>query len=168
MTYPKSQKHKELSLEDLRWKCNPDLLEFDSTQDLKPIEGILGQERALKAMRLGVEMRAPGYNIFICGMSGSGKATTVKQVLETIGADCPPLFDYAYVNNFKDPDRPILLKFSKGKAKVFKRNLFHAIEILKRKIPQALESEDYLERKKKIVSDYSEREQELMMTLMRR
>jgi len=162
MTYPKSQKHKELSLEDLRWKCNPDLLEFDSTQDLKPIEGILGQERALKAMRLGVEMRAPGYNIFICGMSGSGKATTVKQVLETIGADCPPLFDYAYVNNFKDPDRPILLKFSKGKAKVFKRNLFHAIEILKRKIPQALESEDYLERKKKIVSDYSEREQELM------
>ncbi|NWG28332.1 MAG: AAA family ATPase [Ignavibacteriaceae bacterium] len=162
MAYPKSQKHKELTPEDLRWKCDPDLLEFDSTEDLKPIEGIIGQERALKAIRLGVEMRAPGYNIFICGMSGSGKATTVKQMLETIGADCPPLFDYAYVNNFKDPDRPTLLIFPKGKAKVFKKNLTHAIEILKRKIPQALESEDYLERKKKIVSDYTQKEQELM------
>ena len=162
MVNPKAPKHKELSPEDLRWKCDPDILEFDSTEDLKPIEGILGQERALKAIRLGVEMRAPGYNIFICGMSGSGKATTVKQMLETIDADCPALFDYAYVNNFKDPDRPTLLIFPKGKAKVFKKNLTHAIEILRRKIPQALESEDYLERKKKIVSDYTQKEQELM------
>ena len=162
MAYPKAPKHKELSPEDLRWKCDPEILEFDSTEDLKPIEGILGQERALKAIRLGVEMRAPGYNIYIAGMSGSGKATTVKQVLETIGADCPPLYDYAYVNNFKDPDRPTLLTFPKGKAKVFKKNLSHAIEILKIKIPQALESEDYLERKKKIISDYTQREQVLM------
>ena len=162
MAYPKAQKHKELTPEDLRWKCDPEILEFDSTEDLKPIEGILGQERALKAIRLGVEMRAPGYNIFIAGMSGSGKATTVKKMLETIGADCPPLFDYAYVNNFKDNDRPTLLTFPKGKAKVFRKNLTHAIEILKLKIPQALESEDYLERKKKIVSDYTQREQDLM------
>lgn len=162
MAYPKALKHKELSPEDLRWKCDPEILEFGSTEDLKPIEGILGQERALKAIRLGVEMRAPGYNIFIAGMSGSGKATTVKQVLETIGADCPPLYDYAYVNNFKDPDRPTLLTFPKGKAKVFRKNLSHAIEILKIKIPQALESEDYLERKKKIISDYTQREQVLM------
>ena len=162
MAYPKAPKHKELSPEDLRWKCDPEILEFGSTEDLKPIEGILGQERALKAIRLGVEMRAPGYNIFIAGMSGSGKATTVKQVLETIGADCPPLYDYAYVNNFKDADRPTLLTFPKGKAKVFRKNLSHAIEILKIKIPQALESEDYLERKKKIISDYTQREQILM------
>ncbi len=162
MAYPKAPKHKELTPEDLRWKCDPEILEFASTEDLKPIEGILGQERALKAIRLGVEMRAPGYNIFIAGMSGSGKATTVKQVLETIGADCPPLYDYAYVNNFKDSDRPTLLTFSKGRAKVFRKNLMHAIEILKIKIPQALESEDYIERKKKIISDYTQREQVLM------
>ncbi|MDH3269588.1 MAG: AAA family ATPase, partial [Ignavibacteria bacterium] len=71
MTYPKAPKHKQLTIEDLRWKCDPDIFKFDSTEDLKPIEGILGQERALKALKLGVEMRAPGYNIFIAGMSGS-------------------------------------------------------------------------------------------------
>jgi ATP-dependent Lon protease len=162
MAYPKAPKHKELSTEELRWKCDPEIFEFSSTEDILPIEGILGQERALKALKLGVEMRAPGYNIFIAGLSGSGKATTIKKMLETIGADCPPLFDYAYVNNFKDPDRPILLTFAKGKAKVFKKNLQQAIEILKTKIPQALESESYLERKKKIVSDYTLKEQELM------
>ena len=162
MAYPKPTKSKELAPEDLRWKCDPSIFDFSSTEELKPIEGILGQERALKALKLGVEMRSPGYNIFIAGMSGSGKATTVKQMLETIGADCPPLYDYAYVNNFKDPDRPTLLIFPKGKAKVFRKNLSHAIEILKRKIPQALESEAYLEKKKKIVSDYSQKEQDLM------
>ena len=162
MTYPKAPKHKQLTIEDLRWKCDPDIFKFDSTEDLKPIEGILGQERALKALKLGVEMQAPGYNIFIAGMSGSGKATTVKQMLETIGADCPPLYDYAYVNNFKDPDRPILLTFPKGKAKVFRKNLVRSIEILKRKIPQVLESEAYIEKKKKIVSEYNQKEQELM------
>lgn len=162
ITYPKASNHKKLSPEDLRWKCDPDIFEFTSTQDLKPIEGILGQERALKALKLGVEMRAAGYNIFIAGMSGSGKATTVKQMLETIGADCPPLYDYAYVNNFRDPDRPILLTFPKGKAKTFRKHLSRAIDILKRKIPQVLENEAYLEKKKKIVSDYTQKEQELM------
>jgi ATP-dependent Lon protease len=162
MAYPKAPKHKELSTEELRWKCDPEIFEFSSTEDIMPIEGILGQERALKALKLGVEMRAPGYNIFIAGMSGSGKATTIKKMLETIGADCPPLFDYAYVNNFKDPDRPTLLIFPKGKAKIFRKHLFQAIDILKAKIPQALESESYLERKKKIVSDYTMKEQELM------
>ena len=162
MTYPKAPKHKQLTVEDLRWKCDPEIFDFTSTEEVKPIEGILGQERALKALKLGVEMRAPGYNIFIAGMSGSGKATTVKQMLETIGADCPPLYDYAYVNNFKDPDRPILLTFPKGKAKTFRKHLLRAIEILKRKIPQVLESEAYLEKKKKIISDYNQKEQELM------
>ena len=134
MTYPKASKPKKLTPEELRWKCDPEIFEFTSTEELKPIEGILGQERALKALKLGVEMRAPGYNIFIAGMSGSGKATTVKQMLQTIGADCPPVYDYAYVNNFKDPDRPILLTFAKGKAKAFRKNLRRAIDILKRKI----------------------------------
>jgi Cdc6-like AAA superfamily ATPase len=116
----KNFKSFELKPEDLRWRCSPELFEFDSTETLKPLEGILGQERALKALRLGVDLRAPGYNIYIAGLSGTGKATTVKQILETISTECPPLKDYAYVNNFKDTDRPILLTFPKGQAREFK------------------------------------------------
>ena len=162
MTYPKAPKPKKLKYEDLRWRCNPDVFAFDSTNDLEPIEGILGQERALKALKLGVDLRSPGYNIFIAGLSGTGKATTVKKMLETISDNCPPLYDYAYVNNFNDGDRPVLLTFKVGKAKVFKQDVTSTIEILKNKIPQSLESETYINRKKKIVAHYNEKEQTLM------
>jgi len=164
MTYPKAPKHKKLKSEDLRWRCNQDVFAFDSTNDIEPIEGILGQERALKALKLGVDLRSPGYNIFIAGLSGTGKATTVKKMLETISDNCPPLHDYAYVNNFKDNDRPILLTFNVGKAKVFKQDVSSTIDILKNKIPQSLESESYINRKKKIVAQYNDKEQALMST----
>lgn len=162
MNPPKAKKHKELKPEDLRWKCDPNIFEFTSTSDIEPIEGILGQERALKALRLGVELKAPGYNIYMAGLSGSGKATSVKQMLKVISSDCPEVFDYAYVNNFQDPDRPTLLRFPKGKAKFFKRAFHSSIEVLKQKIPQAFESEGYIAKKKNIVSNYSKKEEELM------
>ena len=162
MAYPRPSKPTKLQPEDLRWKCDPEIFEFESTKTLEPIEGILGQERALKALRLGVEIKSPGYNIFIAGLSGTGKATTVKKMLETISAECPPLFDYAYVNNFKDGDRPLLLTFAAGKAKDFKQNMSSMIDILRKKIPQALEGDAYSTRKKKIVSHYNEKEQALM------
>ncbi len=162
MAAQKSIKHKELKPEELRWKCDPNIFEFESTEDIDPIEGILGQERALKAIRLGVDLRSPGYNIYIAGLSGSGKATTVKQMLEKISANCPPLYDHAYVNNFKDPDQPLLLKFPKGKAKEFRQDLIAAIDILKQRIPLTLESELYLARRKNIVDEYDKQEQELM------
>ena len=162
MASQKPTKHKELKPEELRWKCDPEIFEFESTEDIDPIEGILGQERALKAIRMGVDLRSPGYNIYIAGLSGSGKATTVKQMLEKISSDCPRLYDYAYVNNFKDPDQPMLLKFPKGMAKEFKQDLNSAIEVLKQRIPITLESELYLSRKKNIVEEYNQKEQELM------
>ena len=162
MAHPKPTKHKELKPEDLRWNCDPDIFEFDSTSDLEPMEGIIGQERALKAIRLGVDLRAPGYNIFIAGLSGSGKATTVKKMLEKISSNCPPLCDYAFVNNFKNPDSPILLTFAIGKAKQFKQDLASAIGILKNRIPQTLDSDMFTERRKQLVQEYNEQEQKLM------
>ncbi|MCJ7554061.1 MAG: AAA family ATPase [Ignavibacteriaceae bacterium] len=158
----KASKHKELKPADLRWKCDPNIFEFDSTGDLEPIEGILGQKRAMRAIKLGVDLKSPGYNIYIAGLSGSGKATTVKQMLEKISSKCPPLYDYAYVNNFKNPDSPLLLTFPKGTAKEFESDLASAIEVLKQRIPLTLESELYTNRKKIIVEEYGQAEQDLM------
>jgi hypothetical protein len=79
-----------------------------------------------------------------------------------MGSAGPEIFDYAYVNNFHDTDRPTLLTFPKGKAKYFVRALHSAIEVLRSKIPQALESERYIEKKKIIVTEYNSQEKELM------
>lgn len=70
--------YKPLEPSELTWTCDPNIFEFESTKNLEPIEGIIGQERALKALRLGVDLYAPGYNIFVTGLSGTGKATTIK------------------------------------------------------------------------------------------
>jgi Cdc6-like AAA superfamily ATPase len=89
MKHIKAPKHKELKSSDLRWQCNPDIFEFKTTDELEPIEGILGQERALNALRVGMDLRSSGYNIYIAGLSGTGKATTVKKILEKVGSQCP-------------------------------------------------------------------------------
>ena len=162
MKHIKAPKHKELKPSDLRWQCNPDIFEFKTTDELEPIEGILGQERALNALRVGMDLRSSGYNIYIAGLSGTGKATTVKKILEKVGSQCPLLYDYAYVNNFKNEDRPILITFMRGKAKVFKQDLSSSIELLKTKIPLSLENHSYINQKNKLLKLYSDKEQKLM------
>ncbi len=144
MTKSRSTKPRELKSSELRWNCDPKVFDFESTKDLEPLEGILGQERALKAIKLGVEIKSPGYNIYIAGLSGSGKASSVKEILERVSSECMPLKDYAYVNNFKDSDRPFLITFDCGKAKEFKNDLDSSIEILKQRIPQSLDNEMFI------------------------
>jgi ATP-dependent Lon protease len=162
MELKKASPSKGLSYKDLRWVCNPKDLVFESTEQIEPIEGILGQERALNAIKLGVNLKAPGYNIYIAGLSGTGKATTVENILKTVSSKCPDLKDYCYVNNFQDPDKPILLLFPAGQAKVFRQEMQGLINFLKQRIPQALDSEKYLKKKKQIVSEYTVKEQNLI------
>ena len=155
-------KHNELSPDELRWKCDPGIFDFDSTVNVDPVEGIVGQERALNAIKLGVDMKSPGYNIYIAGLSGTGKATTVKKMLEAISTNCPALYDYVYVNNFKDNDRPLLLTFKAGKAKAFKHDLASAIKMLQKRIPQTLDNESYLAKKQKVINQYEDTESAMM------
>jgi ATP-dependent Lon protease len=155
-------KPKELTANELRWKCDPALLEFESTTELEPIESIVGQERALKALKLGVDINAPGYNIYIAGLSGTGKQTSVKQLLEKISTTCPQLYDYVYVNNFQDPDCPLLLMFPAGKAKEFKKDIETLISFLREKIPLHLDSESYINKKKAVLDLYKDQQKNLL------
>ncbi len=164
MIYQKASSPKELNTKDLRWICDPESLEFSSTEELEPIEEIIGQERALKAIKVGINLKGPGFNIYISGLSGTGKATTVKKTLESISFTTPELKDYAYVNNFEDPDRPILLVFPAGEAKIFKSEISSMISFLQSRIPQLFEGERFLEKKKKILEEYSRREKILIGT----
>lgn len=162
MALHKAHKSNELKPEDLKWTCNADVFDFENTKNVKPIEGIVGQERALKALRLGVELKSPGYNIFITGLSGTGKFTAIKQMLESITPDCSNLNDYAYVNNFKDEDRPILLRFPSGQANKFKKDLSRAIKFLQEKIPQLLSTEPFMKKKSQILAEYGKFQQTMM------
>ncbi|MGB9665197.1 MAG: AAA family ATPase [Ignavibacteria bacterium] len=156
-------KHNPLPPSELTWTCDPEIFEFESTKNLEPIEGIIGQERALKALRLGVDLYSPGYNIFVTGLSGTGKATTIQKILERISPNCPVLNDYAYVNNFSNPDMPRLLVFPVGVAQMFANAMDSMIDFLIDKIPVVLEDEAYAVRRKNIMESYAEEEKKLML-----
>ena len=152
-----------LKINDLRWFCDPQIFDFESTSEIEPKQSIIGQDRALRAIKLGVNLHSPGYNIFIAGLSGTGKATAVKKMLESISETCPSLKDYAYVNNFNDSDSPILLTFPQGQAKDFKKEIIGLIQYLKERIPQQLESQTFARKKKRIFGEYGKKEKELLL-----
>lgn len=168
MTLLKAPRHAGLKPEELKFKCNPENFEFESTRSVSPITEIIGQERALKALKVGVELWSAGYNIFIAGLSGTGKFTTVKTLLESIRPQCPVLKDYAYVNNFCDQDKPVLLVFPSGQASKFKHDLSSTIQYLQSKIPQALEADTFKCERQKIITEFNSKEQDLMATFEER
>src|SRR3972149_3904176 len=77
---PKASAHKEIPASKCRWRVNPKELGFKTTKEVKPLRNIVAQPRALAALKLGTELKARGYNIFVTGLSATGRATTVKSI----------------------------------------------------------------------------------------
>ncbi|MBU2446643.1 MAG: AAA family ATPase [Bacteroidetes bacterium] len=156
-------KQSSLPPSELRWICDPEIFDFETTRTLESIEGIIGQERALKALRLGVDLYSPGYNIFVTGLSGTGKATTIQKILERINPNCPVPMDYAYVNNFACPEMPRLLVLPAGVGQLFSNAMESMIDFLIDKVPSLLEDESYTSRRKLIMDDYAKEEKSMML-----
>ncbi len=150
--------HPQLPIENLRWYCPPDLIPAETTESVEPIEGIIGQDRALKALKLGVELYSPGYNIFVCGLSGTGKATTIKTILEKIQPQKTLCRDYCYVHNFEDSDRPMLLSFERGRGCRFKKDMADAMRMVRERAPGVFEEEEYLKIKQAYIDEYNKKE----------
>jgi ATP-dependent Lon protease len=152
----------EIPIARLRWQCDPETLGFHTTDEILPLAGIIGQERAQKALALGVEIAKSGYNIYVSGMTGTGKLTAVQRLLATLPnhASAPP--DLCYVFHFKMPDRPRLLTLPAGQGKVLKKAMEGLLSELKQAIPQILASENVQQRKKARVRQAQQREQRLL------
>jgi len=155
-------KPREVLPAQLRWRCDAAAFDFETTADLQPLEGIIGQERALKALKLGVELYGAGYNTFVCGLSGTGRATTVQQLLERIRPQCAPAPDRCYVHNFHRPDQPRLLTLPRGKALPFRRDVDRAIDFLATRIPQLFEDEKFQTARGRILERYGAQEKEML------
>ncbi|MBE0643040.1 MAG: AAA family ATPase [Bacteroidetes bacterium] len=156
-----ARQHPQLSLEQLRWFCPQESIPAETTEGVEPIEGIIGQDRALKALKLGVELYSPGYNVFVCGLSGTGKATTIKTILEKIQPRKVLTQDYCYVHNFEDPDRPMLLVFERGQGRRFQTDMAEAMQMVLERIPGQFEEEEVLKKKQSLIDEYNRMEAEL-------
>ncbi len=151
----------EVPLEKLRWRCDPKSLPFETTDDLTPLEGILGQERAQKALTLGVEIARSGYNIYVCGVAGTGRMTAVQQILEARQKEGTPAPDLCYVSRFQQPEHPRLLILPTGQGRALKQAMEEVLKDLKREVPRVLTSEGLRQRTKARMQEAQRREARL-------
>ena len=120
------------------------------------MDEVIGQERAVQAIEFGLNMKDPGYNIFVTGMGGTGKSTIVKDLVTKHASALPTPADWCLVNDFKDVFRPKAIGISPGKAVSFCKKMNRVIEDLKKELPKALESESYLKKLTKIKNKCAE------------
>jgi lon-related putative ATP-dependent protease len=152
----------EVPIELLRWSCDLKKDKFTSTDDLKPCNKILGQEKALKALELGLDMEYPGYNLFITGKSGTGRSTTIKKLLTDRKRENVIFDDKCYVHNFKDPDMPRAISLAAGQGNQFKKDMENLVNTLKKHIPSLLESDKYQKSKDAITENFKNKQHNLV------
>lgn len=150
--------HEEVPIERLRWSCPAESLPFETSDDAEVVEELIGQDRAVKAIELGLAVDGVGYNVFVTGLSGSERIELIERLLRRVGRQQRgPLSDICCVHNFKDADAPKILFLAAGQGVELRKDINEFIESLKRNVPQIFESEEYRGRKKTITESFRDR-----------
>ena len=151
---PKKSTYPEVPVEDLRWRLDQAAFTFKTTDDLEPLNEIIGQKRGVEAFKFGMGIKQKGYNVFVTGVAGTGRMSTVKRLLEENCCERAAPDDLCYVNNFKDVEEPILMRFKSGQGLAFKNDIKGFVESLKKQIPKLFESQEFINAKKEIMEVY--------------
>lgn len=152
----------ELPWNELTWMLDPEKIDFETSDGCEPCEEIIGQDRALKAIQTGLDIRSLGYNIFITGLVGTGRITAIKKILEDLKKEQKTPDDILYVNNFKNPDEPVLIILPAKQGREFREDMEHMIDMLKDNIPALLKSEYYRKKKDRIVEELQQRQKDIL------
>lgn len=160
--------HKPLPVDKLRWHCDPKSLKVKTSDEIKPSREIIGQERALRALRVGLAMKHFGYNIFVTGLSGTGRTTTIKRMLHEFELKGDGLRDHCYVFNFKNPDQPIALSLPAGQGRGLKIDMANFIADLQRNIPAIYEGQRYQDARKSVLSHFQDRQKTVLQDFEKR
>lgn len=134
----------------LRWRCDPNTLGFASTAELEPIREVVGQDEAIDALRFGLEIAAEGQNVYVRGLQGTGRLTTVRTLLEHIRPLTPPAPDHLYAFDFDHPDRPRLLSVPRGKGMLFCEKLAELRAFVAGELVPALDGERVVVRRREL------------------
>ncbi|MDD4503970.1 MAG: ATP-binding protein [Clostridiaceae bacterium] len=155
-------KFKELLPEELSNKIDYGLFEFETTAELNPLDGIIGQGRAAAAMEFGLTIKRPSYNIYVSGITGTGRSSYTKSIISRIAANEKVPDDWCYVYNFKNPDKPMCINLPAGMGYRLQKDMKKLLKDLKIKVPQAFSGEEYEKQKNQIVQEYQEKSSEHM------
>jgi ATP-dependent Lon protease len=136
---------------------NPiEALDFDNTADLEPLDAVIGQDRAMSAIEVGLGIPQEGYNIFVAGLTGTGKMGTIRKSLQKRldGSTVPE--DWVYLHNFDNSDEPWTVKLAPGKAKKLQKGMNRLVERLKEALPKAFHQQDFGKEKEQLSERYQD------------
>lgn len=154
-----------LNSQQLFTPCDADLFGFNSTEELADVELSIGQDRALDAIRFGMEIQQKGYNVFVLGQSGSGRRTAVDQTVARQAESRPAPSDWCYLNDFSEPAKPQTLRLPAGVGHGLRLDVDKLIDDLRSAIPAAFEGEEYRARSEEIEGETKERESNALREL---
>ncbi len=155
-------KPRELSYKDLDYRCGEAVFPFKSTAELGTFEGIIGQERASKAMKFGLKMKMRGYNIYMSGPTGTGKTSFAKQIVNEMASTMSVPDDWCYIYNFTKPNQPMAIKLPAGMGKEFQADMEAFVKVIKQEIVNAFDNDQYEKEKAEIMEEYESKKDELL------
>jgi predicted ATP-dependent protease len=156
-----------LRADELRRRLDPARLGFSSTAEVEPLVGTIGQPRALDALEYGLEVTTRGFNLFVAGAPGSGRLSTVLDLIGARAPTKPRPDDWVYVHNFDNPDRPNAIRLPAGLGGELAKGMDEFVDAARREIPRAFESEEYQRRQREILVEIAQRRQRLEEELVR-
>jgi lon-related putative ATP-dependent protease len=157
----------ELTPSELRSTCDPSRFSFRDTSQLPPLDEVIGQERAVQAVEFGLNMRSPGYNIFVTGAEGTGKSNIVQDLVGRYARLQPVPDDWCLVNNFQDEFRPHVVALPPGRGPAFAKRIGRLVADLQKEIPRCFEEETYLKRLALLKGRASSRQQRVFQKIER-
>lgn len=152
--------HFLLSPQQLHHPCDPDQFTFQTSDDLADLSEIIGQVRAMDAVRFGTGIRHEGYNLFVLGPAGMGKRSMVRQFLEEKASGENKSADWCYINNFSQPHKPQALRLPSGRGEELKRSMEQLVDYLRSTIPSLFESDDYHAKAAAIQDEFNKRQEQ--------
>ena len=156
------KKIKELKATSLKNSFNIDSLKFNTTEEVEPFNGIIGQERALEAIKSAMQIPQKGFNLYISGTLGIGKTAYALSVVNTLSEKMPVPKDYCYINNFENPLEPIAVALEPGEGMEFKQDMNRFINSITTRINKELTGDMYEKEKKTIIDRYKRAKENIM------
>ena len=157
-----------LDITQYRNAYEPEKVQCASTEEMQPMEEIIGQERALRALRFGLEIHESGFNVYTAGAQGTGRMTAVRSFLDELAKAKPRASDWVYVHNFGDQYEPNAIALPAGKGVLFREDMERFVEETRRALPRAFESEEYAKRRDETLKSLQERRTNLIARINQR
>lgn len=155
----------KLKAEEVYKRCEEIIFNFETTKEVEPLTGTIGQDRAIASLEFGLNLPSKGFNIYALGAPGTGKMRAIRTLLSEKAKKEPVPPDWCYLYNFKNPDAPIAVSLPAGKAVEFQKDMENLINTLKIEIPKAFESKEYDKQRNKILEDFQQKQKEWFSTV---